>query len=178
MKKNNKSNLIVKEIYSDLFEKKYLGRTKTLVEQRRNRINQLTGRFHEELINKFKGCREDRQIGICGDHEYDVINDFQKLIAEIQNCSHMKNGDSTKQIRHHLTTAVNKLKGYIGYQVVINRSTTNIYKIKNNVYMISGKCFYKLMTGDENFFEKLYQTLRYVCENFDSHEELISSYCH
>lgn len=160
------------------------GCTTTLVEMneltyKRRLISQYLGNFHEEVMSIMNECEGQVMLPGSSNHRLDLVSHTKKIVAEVQNAAHTKSGDGTKKIREYLHSAVKKYPGYKGYHVVINRSIHKPVELKKhgeNIYHVSGKYFYRLLTGDTLFMEKLAVIVKKIVSSYDTYEDFVDEY--
>lgn len=152
----------------------YYDITKEKLDEQRKRIQKekaftmKLGDFHQDLMGSFNGW-ENYKTG----HETgcDVGKIDGSCIAEIKNGRNTMNSSSQESV-------INKLKkqnelGRRAILVIVNGDI--LQKIKDGVIWMSGRDFYKELSGRPDFFDDLLLTLQYTFKNYKTYDELIRS---
>ena len=129
------------------------------------------GELHEIILGNIKGCKRLKVGKIV-----DLVNDENRLIAEIKNKWNTTKGNHKVDIYDDIESVLNKpaYKNYTGYYVEIlprnrqvynnpftppdNRTGTN-RPARQDIRQIDGKSFYALLTGDSDAISKVYQLI-------------------
>lgn len=124
------------------------------------------GYFHQKILGHINGC-QDLGTG----NLIDFACPSKKIIAEIKNKYNTVKGSDQTVVYDNLKKCLTKpeYKGYTGYYVTIipkNRGIFNFTPSDNRIHQkrpenpyiraIDGISFYKLLTGDEDAFFKIY----------------------
>ncbi len=126
------------------------------------------GDFHQAVVGSMSGWQDSGPGG-----SYDVINEGQKIIAEIKNKYNTMNSTSQLGTYDKLASWLDYGKaGYTAYVVDIVPETPKPYtlpftpserKVKRqtraNLLRIDGRSFYALASGHKNALEMLYASL-------------------
>ena len=140
------------------------------------------GTFHENILGSVKGWQR-LDVG----HVIDLVNYDRKIIAEVKNKYNTTKGNHKKEIYDDLQELINSLeyKKYTGYYVEIipknkkeydkpfvpsDNRNHSIRRTNEFIRVIDGKSFYNLVTGYDNAFKMLYESLPRVL--FDNFSEL------
>jgi hypothetical protein len=142
--------------------------------QRQKTLQNSIGEFHQSIISTFDGWEDLRRGSIV-----DIKNSELKIVAEIKNKFNTTKGNHKIQIYKDLEKilAEDEYKGFTGYYVEIipsqtgskiiynkpfvppNNHTGSKVKERDDIKIIDGKSFYKIVTGHEDGLEQLYKTL-------------------
>lgn len=127
------------------------------------------GSLHEDVLGSIDGV-SNLSVGQL----IDIVSDEKKLVAEIKNKHNTTKGNHKIAIYQDLVTAVAGRPGYTGYYVEIlpagakqyNKCFTpsdNKFKrrmpVREDIRVIDGQSFYKLLTGSDDALPELYREL-------------------
>lgn len=124
------------------------------------------GDFHQHLMGSFSDW-EDYGIG----HETgcDVGKTDGTCIAEVKNNTNTMNSSSQESVMNKLKKQVELGKRAI--LVIVNGDIKQ--KNKDGVIWMSGRDFYKELSGRDDFFNDLLSTLQYTFANYKTYNELL-----
>lgn len=129
------------------------------------------GTFHENILGAVSGW-EKLDVG----NIIDIVSYDRKILAEIKNKHNTTKGNHKKEIYDDIVKMIStsKYKDFIGYYVEIIPKNRNEYdklftppdnltksnrKANEQIRVIDGKSFYKLVTGREDGLKLLYKIL-------------------
>ena len=145
------------------------------IRQNQKTLQNAIGNFHQTVIASFDGW-ENLGTGKV----LDVRNQKQKMIAEIKNKFNTTKGNHKVQIYRDIANKISEPAhvGFTGYYVEIipsGRGAKAVYdkpfvtsdnnkngmrvEQREDVRIIDGKSFYKIVTGQTDALEQLYQSL-------------------
>lgn len=126
-------------------------------------INNAIGTFHEEILGGINGYSRGRLSG------YDIKSNTDELFADIKNKFNTMNSSAAESLYQKLQSFAERFPSSKCYWVQIlskgsfHEKWSGVINGKNydhdRVFKISGDQFYKLLTGDEYAFYKLYKIL-------------------
>ncbi len=121
------------------------------------------GDFHEELLGKFSGWKT---LPLGHKTGMDVSNEEETIYLECKNKHNTCNSDQLKQIYKKLEEI--KKSGKRSILVQINCPEGKVKKSTKNPdsEVFNGKQIYNLVSGREDFFDDLLDTIKYVFQNF------------
>jgi len=141
------------------------------IESEKQRQSQKTlqnkiGDFHQKILGTLEGVTD---LGVG--EVVDLIHKEKKIIAEIKNKHNTTKGNHKKSIYDDLVSVLTKHEGYTGYYVEILPKNGKVYDKpfipsdnttktsrtdSEQIRIIDGKSFYKIITGDSNALKELY----------------------
>jgi hypothetical protein len=145
------------------------------VRQSQKTLQNCIGNFHQSVIASFSGW-EDLGTG----NIVDIRNKKRKIVAEVKNKFNTTKGNHKIQIYRDIEAILRqpKHKGFVGYYVEIipsGRGVKTIYDkpfvpsdntnkgqraiTREDIRVIDGRSFYKIVTGEENALAQLYNSL-------------------
>lgn len=144
------------------------------IESEKQRQSQKTlqnkiGDFHQKILGTLEGV-VDLGVG----EVVDIIYKDKKIVAEIKNKHNTTKGNHKKVIYDDLINVLAQYEGYTGYYVEIlpkNGRTydkpfipsDNVTKTSRadseQIRIIDGKSFYKIISGDDNALKELYSLI-------------------
>ena len=143
-------------------------------EYEKNRILQKNlemkiGYFHENISTSIRGYVKIKQGRNEKESHCDVINYNLQEIFELKNKENTMNSDSRKSVFQKLKDYSSR--GMKTYLVYINKWSK---KSKNheNVIILSGKDFYNKISGRNNFYEDLLETITYTFVHYKNIHEI------
>lgn len=145
------------------------------IRQNQKTLQNLVGGFHQSVIATFDGW-EDLHVGEI----VDVRNQKHKIVAEIKNKFNTTKGNHKIQIYRDLESSLERKehKGFTGFYVEIipsGRGVKTLYDkpftpsdntkrglravSREDIRIIDGRSFYKIVTGEDDALEQLYKSL-------------------
>jgi hypothetical protein len=145
------------------------------VRQSQKTLQNCIGNFHQSVIASFDGW-EDLGTGKI----IDIRNKDRNIVAEIKNKYNTTKGNHKIQIYRDIKATLDQPdhKGFIGYYVEIipsGRGTKTLYDkpfvpsdntksgerviARNDIRLIDGRSFYKIVTGVDDALAQLYKAL-------------------
>lgn len=127
------------------------------------------GDFHQKVLGTLDGVED---LGVGG--IVDVRNDGRQIIAEVKNKWNTTKGNHKKSIYDDIESVLDSHEGYTGYYVEILPKNGKAYDkpfspsdntdsssrvTRDDIRVIDGKSFYKIITGEEGALEELYSML-------------------
>lgn len=149
--------------------------TQEKVRQSQKTLQNCIGNFHQSVIASFDGW-EDLATGKI----VDIRNRKRKIVAEVKNKFNTTKGNHKIQIYRDIEEILSQAeyKGFCGYYVEIipsGRGVKTIYDkpfvpsdntkkgqrvtAREDIRLIDGRSFYKIVTGEENALAHLYKSL-------------------
>lgn len=150
------------------------------VRQSQKTLQNCIGNFHQSIIASFDGW-EDLGTGKI----LDVQNKQRKIVAEIKNKFNTTKGNHKIQVYRDIKAKLDQAeyKDFIGYYVEIipsGRGVRTIYDkpfvpsdntkgeravARDDIRLVDGRSFYKIVTGEEDALAQLYQNLPEMIRN-------------
>jgi hypothetical protein len=130
-------------------------------------INNKIGELHEHIISEskyWKKCKNSNNthIKLCG---VDVYKEDESVFIEIKNKYNTLNSSSKKETINKLTKIKQTYPEALCVIGIIN-GTDHIKQIKNtDVFEYSGKELYKLVYGNDNYYNDIINILEMTCIN-------------
>jgi hypothetical protein len=128
------------------------------------------GDFHQEILGAITGWRS-----MGRGHVFDIINEEQKIIAEVKNKYNTTKGNHKVAIYDDLRDQIRRsYRGYTSYYVEVIPNKRKTYDkpftpsdnrthrrrpVNNKIRVIDGKSFYALATGDPESLKKLFESI-------------------
>jgi hypothetical protein len=149
--------------------------TQEKVRQSQKTLQNCIGNFHQSVIASFDGW-EDLETG----NIVDIRNKKRKIVAEVKNKFNTTKGNHKIQIYRDIEAILKQpeYKGFVGYYVEIipsGRGLKTIYDKpfvpsdntkkgqratpREDIRLIDGRSFYKIVTGNEETLAQLYNSL-------------------
>jgi hypothetical protein len=125
------------------------------------------GIFHQSLIGNIKGWHS-YQTGHTTGCDIGTIDGTR--VGEVKNNINTMNSDSHKSVIKKLKKVKKDKPETELFLIQINSNKP--IKIKNNIKYISGKDFYKDITGQECFFENLLNVINYIFTHYKTYKKL------
>jgi Eco47II restriction endonuclease len=149
------------------------------VRQIQKTMQNAIGDFHQDVLGSSINCEN---LGTGGG--LDVCNRKKKIIAEVKNKFNTTKGNHKVEIYDTIKGKLKTLEfgGYTGYYVEVIPPNKKIYNkpfvpsdsktkkrrpVNENIRVVDGKSFYKLMTGDDYALQDLFESLpKVIIDNF------------
>lgn len=129
------------------------------------------GFFHENLMSKFKGYEKTKKYGV----------DFKKKddteYWEIKNRDNTLNYNSAQTVAQNFKNALKEEGNTKCYLVYINCSKSSLpkYQIPHEVNILTGEQAYHQLSGRDNFYNDLLDTIDYVFHNFKNYDQAVKN---
>jgi len=145
------------------------------VRQSQKTLQNCIGNFHQEIIASFADWNN-----LCTGNIVDVTNSEKKIVAEVKNKFNTTKGNHKIQIYRDIEAILTKpeYRGFTGYYVEVipsGRGAKTIYDkqftppdntksgqravARDDIRVIDGRSFYKMVTGEEDALVQLYKSL-------------------
>lgn len=141
-----------------------------LVRQVDRTVVNAIGDFHEEILGGIQGYSRDIQSG------YDIKSDDDKVFIELKNKHNTLKGEDKKSVFNKLKGLVDEYPHSIAYyaRILDTKSQNEAWKFNvgnilyadPRIFIISGDELYKMMTGEDDAFFKLYEVLPQAIDDF------------
>ena len=142
------------------------------------------GTLHEEILGAIDGVSK-LSVG----HLIDLESRRHNLVAEVKNKHNTTKGNHKVAVYHDLAKAIESRPGYTGYYVEILPSSSSPYNkpftpsdnktkrrlpSRNDIRVIDGKSFYKILTGSDKALLELYEELPSIVSEILREEKSVS----